>query len=57
MNTGREDNYYFVKTGLDWIPNDWITVSASYQYSKDDSNYTFSSFNDNQSTLRCQLKY
>ncbi len=56
-NTGRVDNYFFVKPGVSWVPNNWLNVSASYQYSKDNSNYNYASFNDSQYSISIQLKY
>jgi hypothetical protein len=53
----RIDDYYFGKAQVSWIPNNWMTVSASYQYSTDDSSVSFANFNDNQYTLACELKY
>ena len=53
----RIDDYYFGKAGVSWVPNNWLTVSGSYQYSTDDSSISFARFNDNQYTLACELKY
>jgi hypothetical protein len=53
----RIDDYYFGKAAVSWVPNNWLTVSGSYQYSTDDSSLAFANFNDNQYTLACELKY
>jgi hypothetical protein len=53
----RTDDYYFGKAGVSWVPNNWLTVSGSYQYSTDDSTIAFARFNDNQYSLACELKY
>lgn len=53
----REDNYYYIKPGFDWVANDWLTVSAYYQYSKDNSNFHTVSFNDNQVNITASVKY
>lgn len=53
----RIDDYYFGKAAVSWVPNNWLTVSGSYQYSTDDSSVAFANFNDNQYTLACELKY
>jgi hypothetical protein len=53
----RIDDYFFGKGTVAWIPNDWLDLSASYQYSTDSSSQVFANFNDNQYTLACELKY
>ena len=55
--TEREDNYFFVNVGGEWKPNNWLSLSANYQYSKDNSNQTAFSFNDNQVTLQASVTY
>jgi hypothetical protein len=57
FDSHRIDDYYFGKAGVSWIPNNWLTVSGSYQYSTDDSNFEFAKFTDNQYSVSCQLKY
>jgi hypothetical protein len=53
----RIDDYYFGKLNASWEPNNWLTVSGSYQYSTDNSSAVFAKFNDNQYTLACELRY
>ncbi|MCE0483902.1 MAG: outer membrane beta-barrel protein [Methylacidiphilales bacterium] len=53
----RQDDYYYVKTGLEWDANDWLTVNGYYQYSEDNSNFAAVSFNDNQFNIGATLKY
>jgi hypothetical protein len=53
----RIDDYFFGKADVSWVPNNWLTVSGSYQYSTDDSSQVFARFNDNQYSLSCELKY
>ena len=34
----RQDNYFFAKGSVQWTPNQWLKVEASYQWSKNNSN-------------------
>jgi hypothetical protein len=43
----RNDNYYSVNFGLEWDPEPWLKVEASYQRLEDDSSLAQNSFNDN----------
>ena len=53
----REDNYFFVRGGLEWQATPWLDVKASYQYARDDSNVAQYSFNDNQVTVGVNCQY
>jgi hypothetical protein len=54
---GREDNYFYVRGGADWQANDWLDLTASYQYSRDHSTVRAFSFDDNQVTLSAHMAY
>jgi hypothetical protein len=56
-DTAREDNYFFVNPGVDYHPNDWLTVSAYYRYQRDDSSFSGFDFNDNQVGLTLSASY
>jgi len=53
----RKDDYYFANVGVEWDPKPWLSVSARYQFSEDDSNVTQNSFNDNQVDLQTSLRF
>jgi hypothetical protein len=60
-NTGitgaRNDNYYFIHPYVEWHPKDWCSATLYYQYSANDSNLSFISFNDNQVGITLSLNY
>jgi hypothetical protein len=56
-NSHRKDDYFFVNTGVEWDPNDWLTVSTRYQYSEDNSNISQYSFNDNQVNVQVGVQF
>jgi hypothetical protein len=53
----REDNFFYVSPSVSWRPNDWLSVSASYRYQNDDSNFDAYNFNDNQVSLSLTATY
>jgi hypothetical protein len=53
----REDNYFFVRGGAEWQANDWLDLTAAYQYSRDHSTVSGFSFDDNQVTLSAHMAY
>jgi hypothetical protein len=53
----RDDQFYFVRTGLEWTSKDWLKIDASYQYSRDDSNYSIFDFNENRFVVSATVKY
>jgi hypothetical protein len=53
----REDNYFFVRGGADWQANDWLDLTAAYQYAQDHSTVSGFSFDDNQVTLSARVAY
>jgi hypothetical protein len=53
----REDNYFFVTSGLDWKPNTWLVASSYYKYQQDSSNFSAFSFNDNQVGFSINASY
>jgi hypothetical protein len=56
-NTQREDNYYFAKGSLEWDPNEWLKVEASYRWSNQDSTFEQNTFTDNQIDLQSSVKF
>ena len=55
--SNREDNYYYARAGVEWKARDWLELTATYQYARDDSNEGEFSFNDNQVTVKASLFY
>jgi hypothetical protein len=53
----RNDDYYFVTTGFDWQPNNWLMSSLFYRYQRDDSNLASSRFTDDQVGLSVSASY
>jgi hypothetical protein len=53
----REDDYFFGKGALEWAPNQWLQVEASYQYSNNDSTFNQFGFTDNQVDLQTTVKF
>ena len=53
----RRDNYFYGKASVEWNPNQWLKVEASYQYSKDNSTDGQFSFTDNQIDLQSSVKF
>lgn len=53
----REDNYYYIRPGLTYRPKDWISVSLSYFYQIDNSNFPTNSFRDRQFQLEVRLGF
>jgi hypothetical protein len=53
----RSDDYYFFSGGIEWDPREWISVSARYQYSADESNFAQNSFNDSQFDFQTSLQF
>lgn len=53
----REDNYYYIRPGLTYRPKDWISVSFSYFYQIDNSNFPTNSFRDRQFQLEVRLGF
>ena len=53
----REDDFFFVSTGLEWNSKDLFVVDASYQYSRDDSTAQIFSFDENRFTVSGTVKY
>lgn len=53
----RNDNYYYITTGFDWTPNNWLTSSIFYKYQTDISNFSGFTFNDNQVGISVGFKY
>ncbi len=58
-NTGpdRQDDYLAMNGGLQWQPNEWLSVGFTYSYAKDDSNYNFATFENNIYTMQISGKY
>jgi len=44
----RNDNYYYMRPYFQWTPQKWVSLTAYYQYSRNDSTLYPVSFNDNQ---------
>jgi hypothetical protein len=53
----RDDRYFFVQGGVEWDPNDWMKVSAQYEYSQDQSSFSENSFTDNQFNLQTSAAF
>lgn len=53
----RNDNYYYVTTGFDWVPNSWYKGSIYYKYQRDDSNFSSFAFTDNQVGVSASFAY
>lgn len=53
----RNDNYYYIHPYLEWAPEKFLTVTAYYQYSANDSTLSSISFNDNQVGSTISFKY
>lgn len=53
----RQDDYFFAKGALQWTPNQWLQVQASYQYSNNDSTFEQFGFTDNQVDLQTTVKF
>jgi len=53
----RQDDYFFCKGSLEWSPNQWMQVEASYQYSNNDSTFDQFGFTDNQVDLSTTVKF
>ncbi|HEX4140584.1 MAG TPA: outer membrane beta-barrel protein [Candidatus Methylacidiphilales bacterium] len=53
----REDNYWFAKGDVQWTPNNWLQVEASYQWSSNNSTFSEFSFTDNQVDLQSTVKF
>ena len=53
----REDDYFFGKGAVQWAPNQYLEVEASYQYSNNDSSFNQFGFTDNQVDLQTTVKF
>ena len=53
----RQDNYYFIRPRLSYHPKDWFSISLSYVYQMDDSNFSTNSFRDRQISLEVRLGF
>ncbi len=53
----REDNYFYGKGSLQWTPNEWLQVEASYEYSNNNSTFSDFSFTDNQVDIQSTVKF
>jgi hypothetical protein len=53
----RQDDYYFVRTGVNWDLNDRINLGLFYQFRKNDSNVDTYSFDDNQVGLTFAYRF
>ena len=57
VSATREDDYFFVKFGVDWNVGSRCVVSASYQYREDDSSDPNYSFDNHQVGLSCVYRF
>jgi hypothetical protein len=53
----RNDNYYYVRPYFQWTPQKWVSLTAYYQYSRNDSTLNVVSFNDNQVGASVSFRY
>jgi len=53
----RQDNFYFIRPSVSYRPKDWISISLSYFYQIDDSNFTTNAFHDRQISLEVHLGF
>lgn len=53
----RSDDYFIAKGSVQWTPNQWLQVEASYQWSKNNSNSSQFSFTDNQIDIGSSVKF
>jgi hypothetical protein len=53
----RDDHYYFAEGGVEWDPNDWLKLTARYQFSEDNSTFSENSFSDNQINLQSTAEF
>ena len=53
----RQDNFYYIRPSLSYRPKDWISISLSYFYQIDDSNFPTNSFRDRQFSLEVHLGF
>jgi hypothetical protein len=53
----RQDNFYYIRPSVSYRPKDWISISLSYFYQIDDSNFPTNSFRDRQVSLEVHLGF
>jgi hypothetical protein len=53
----RQDNYFYAKGLVEWTPNQWFGLQASYQWSDNDSTFAQSKFTDNQIDIQSSVKF
>ena len=53
----RNDNYYYVHPYFEWNAKNWLSLTAYYQYSANDSTLSTVSFSDNQAGFTVNFKY
>jgi hypothetical protein len=53
----RDDNFYYLLTGVEWKQADWITLAANYELSRDVSNLSAFSFLENRFSVSATFLY
>jgi len=53
----RNDNYYYMHPYFQWTPQKWVSLTAYYQYSRNDSTLAPISFNDSQVGTTISFRY
>jgi hypothetical protein len=55
--TQRNDDYYYAKGGVEWDPQLWLKVEASYQWSENNSTFAQDTFSDNQIDVQSSVQF
>jgi len=55
--TGRADNYFFIQPTLTYKLKDWLSASLSYEFRRNASNVSSSTFSDNRFTLSVGVNF
>jgi Putative beta-barrel porin 2 len=54
---GRDDNYFFIEPTLSYKFRDWLTANLSYEFRRNASNESSSTFSDNRITLTLGVNF